>query len=141
MVVNIRVTIESDFEGIASLLKSTNLADNYFTKEKFNMMIERNKGFCFVAEEDKKIVGSVFGNHDGAFRGYIQKIAVSEKYKRQGIASRLIITVLRRLDEIKIPLVFAHAEKNNTASIDLLKSLGFEIRDSHYLIDRGFQLR
>lgn len=141
MTINIRETREKDFERISALLRSTNLRDSYFTEDKFRKMLKRNRGYCYVAEDDGRIIGSAFATHDGAFRGHIQKVAVVEKYRRQGIASRLMGTIIQKLEEAEIPLIFAHTEKDNKASIKLLESLGFEIRDSHYLIDRGYKPR
>ena len=141
MSIDIRETIEEDFEGISALLRDTNLKDSYFTEDKFRKMLERNRGYCYIAEDDGKIVGSAFAMCDCAFRGYIQKVAVAEEYRRQGVASRLVETIIQKLEEAEIPLIFTHAEKDNKPSIELLKTLGFEIRDSHYLIDRGYKPR
>ncbi|MBS3167992.1 GNAT family N-acetyltransferase [Candidatus Woesearchaeota archaeon] len=141
MKINIRETKEDDFEDISFLLNDNKLKDSYFSKGKFLNMLNRNKGLCFVAEDNGKIIGSAFATHDGAFRGYIQKVAVIEDYRRQGIASKLIEKIIQKLEEIEIPLIFCHAEKTNKASLELFKSLGFEIRDSHYLIDKGFKRR
>ena len=141
MEVKIRETKETDFEEISNLLKDTGLKDEYFTKEKFDKMLERNKAYCYVAEYNRKIIGSAFAMHDGAFRGYIQKIAVSRGYRRNGVAKSLIKTIIDKLEEIEIPLIFALTEKNNKPSVELLESLGFEVRYSHYLIDKGYKKR
>lgn len=141
MTINIRETQEEDFEGISALLRNTNFADSYFSDDKFRRMLDKNRGYCYVAEDDGRIVGSAFATHDGAFRGYIQKVAVAEEYRRQGVASRLMETIIQRFEKAEIPLIFAHVEKDNKPSLELLKSLGFEIRDSHYLIDRGYKPR
>ncbi|HLC58349.1 MAG TPA: GNAT family N-acetyltransferase [Candidatus Nanoarchaeia archaeon] len=139
MTINLRETREDDFEGIAALLRDTKLIDPYFSSDKFVKMLARNSGYCYVAEDNGKIVGSAFATHDGAFRGHIQKVAVAQEYRRQGVASRLVETIVERFEGIEIPLIFAHADKTNEASIGLLKSLGFEVRDTHYLIDRGYK--
>ena len=141
MAFSIRETREEDFEGISALLRDTKLADSYFSEGRFRKMLDRNRGCCYVAEDDSKLIGSAFATHDGAFRGYIQKVAVAKKYIRQGVASKLMEAIIQKLEEAGIPLIFAHAEKGNKPSVELLKSLGFEIRDSHYLIDRGYKPR
>ena len=43
--------------------------------------------------------------------------------------------------DLKIPLIFCHVEKDNRATIGLLKKLGFEIRDTHHLMDLGYKPR
>ncbi|MDO8537794.1 MAG: GNAT family N-acetyltransferase [archaeon] len=45
---------------------------------------------CFVVEIGRVIVGSGFATHDGAFSGYIQKVAVGKPFRRQKIATQLI---------------------------------------------------
>lgn len=139
MVWNIRETREEDFEGVGEVLQEANLKDPHFTKEKFKKMLERNKGFCYVAEEKNKIVGTAFGMHDGAFRGYIGKVAVAKEYRKQKIASKLIETIIRKLGELEISLIFAHVKKENEASLQLFKSVGFKIRESRYLMDKRIE--
>ena len=141
MSINIHETKEKDFEEISALFRDTNLRDSYFTKNKFRKMLDRNRGYCYVVEDQGKIVGSIFATHDGAFRGYIQKVVVATEYRRQSVASRLLETVIRKFEEAEIPLIFSHVEKNNRPSIELLKKLGFKVRDSHYLIDRCYKPR
>lgn len=141
MTIHIRETVEEDFERVSALLRNERLKNLRFTRNNFTKMLKRNKGYCYVAEDGRRIIGSVFATHDGAFVGYIQKVTVAEEYKRQGIASKLVTTIMQKLEEAKIPLIFAHVEKRNKPSIKLLKSLGFEIRNSHYLIDRGYKPR
>ncbi len=141
MTITIREAREEDFEEISDLLIETNLADSYFTEDRFKKMLERNKGYCYVAETNGHIIGNAFATHDGAFRGYIQKVAVTEKYRRKEIASKLIKTIIGKLEEAEILLIFALVEKSNDPSIKLLQSLGFEIRESHYLIDLAYKPR
>lgn len=137
----VRATREEDFEAVAKILEAAKLKDTYFNQQTFKKMLERNRGYCFVAEYERKIVGTAFATHDGAFRGYIQKVATDRTLRRQKIASKLVRRILEEFEKLNIPLVFAHVEKNNNPSLELLKSLGFEIRDSHYLLDKGYKSR
>ena len=133
--VNIRETQEGDYKGISALLTELDLSDSYFTEDRFVRMLERNKGYCYVAEEKGRIIGSAFATHDGAFRAYIRKVAVSEDYRRQGIASGLVRKIVDKLAEAEIPVVFTRVGKHNDQSIELFKSLGFDCRDSQYIMD------
>ncbi len=139
MDVIIRETRKKDYSAVEELLKETDLLNVDFHEKKFKRLLMRNKGCCYVAEVDERIIGSAFATHDGAFYGYIYKVAVDKDYQRQGIASKLIERISEELDSLEIKLKFAHVNKKNTASIKLLKSLGFEIRDSHYLMDKGYK--
>jgi len=134
----IRETREDDFLGVSKLLRETNLADN-FTEDRFRKMLERNRGYCYVADDEGRIIGNAFGTHDGAFVGYIRKVAVDASYRHQKVATQLVQQILKKMDELEIPLIFAHVKKENEPSIELFESIGFEVRDSHYLIDRGFK--
>jgi|SRR3989344_813601 len=110
-----------------------------FTESRFRKMILRNKSFCFVAEADGLVVGNIFSMNDGAFIGYIGKICVDKDYRRHKIASELVKKVIEKFKKLGITLIFGHVVKENLPSMNMLKSLGFEIRDSHYLMDVGFK--
>lgn len=132
----IRETREEDFGEVAELLEEANLKELYFTRERFRRMLERNKGLCYVAEAEKRIVGTAYGMHDGAFRSYIGKLAVAKEWRKQKIASRLIQTIMKKLEELEISLVFVHIKDDNEASLNLFKSLGFKRRESRYIMDK-----
>ncbi len=134
MNISIRETKEDDFSEISALLEQSKM-NAYFTENKFINMLSKNRRCCYVATEGDKIVGSIFGVNDGAFIGYIRKLVVSENHRRNGVASMLTKKVIAIFDEISIPLIFVHIEKENTPSISLFKSLGFGIKDSHYFME------
>jgi len=137
MKITIRQTQESDYAAILKLLQDTKLCGTEFTEERFRNMLARNREFCYAAEAKGQIVGNVFGTHDGGFIASIRKVAVANQYRRKKIASDLVRKVVEKFDGIKIPLVYAHVEKTNNASLKMLDSLGFSIRKTHYLIDKG----
>jgi len=72
--------------------------------DKIKKEINENKSFFLVAEIGNKLVGSVFGSHDGR-KGWINRLAVLPEYRMQGIASELIEEVEKRLSEIGIDIV------------------------------------
>jgi len=137
----VRETLERDYQRIYSLLGESHLRDDYFNEENFKRMLARNPHLCYVAVCETTPIGTIFGTHDGAFRGYIQKLAVFEGMRRLGVGSALVERVLEQFDAENIPLIFAHVEKDNGASLALFNSLGFKIRESHCLIDRGYKKR
>ena len=92
-----------------------------------------------MAELDDKIIGNIFGTHDGAFIGYIYKVAVAKEYRRYGIAYKLINSVVNAFDNLGIDLKFCHIHNDNLASIKLFKKINFEIRDTHKLLDLGYK--
>lgn len=74
-------------------LKRTNLGSQY-PKERFNERIEKlvkNVSISLVVRnEEKKIVGVLFGLTDYCYWLYITDLGVDRDYKGQGIGSRLM---------------------------------------------------
>ncbi|HLD56998.1 MAG TPA: GNAT family N-acetyltransferase [archaeon] len=139
MGISIRQTRPEDFNQIAGLLEETGIDITSFTEEKFMAMLERCREYCFVAEDKGKITGTVFGVTDGAFIGYIRRLVVTEGCRGQGIGKKLAEAVFEKFGESSIPLIFANVKKTNEPSLNLFKKLGFEVRDSHYLVDRVYE--
>lgn len=136
MAIKIRPTKLSDYEGIFSLLKKNKMIGSYFTKDLFKDLLAYNKGLYFIAEDNKKIIGSIFASQDGGYHGYMYKLAVDSKYRRRGIATKLLKIAINKLrDRLKVDWLFAHIKKKNLSSLRLFKSLGFKIRHTHYLVD------
>lgn len=132
----IREMKESYFEPILLLLNASDISTEYLTHDGFKKMLERSGRFCFVAVVDEKIVGSIFGEHDGGFTGSMRRLAVDTNYRRRGIASALVKRVIEEFEKSGIPWKYVHVEKSNAASIQLFKKLGFHLRDTHCLMDR-----
>lgn len=63
------------------------------------------------------------------------KLVVAKNYRMKGIAQILLKKVLAEFKKKDILWIYTHVHKENVASINLLKKFGFNIRDSHYLID------
>ncbi len=87
-----------------------------------------------MAEYKGKVIGNVFGVADGAFIEYIRRLAVKDGYRRHGVGKKLVEAVFERFGESGMPLIFANVKKINGPSLKLFKNLGFEVRDSHYLV-------
>lgn len=135
MEIRIRKTTLSDYKEIYDLLKSEDMVFDKFTKERFARMLKKNGNYFFVAVIDDLIVGSVFANDDGGYYGYVYKIAVKKDVRRKGVAQLLTQRALEEFDKRDILWIYAHVRKENLPSINLLKKLGFKIRESHFLLD------
>lgn len=127
----IRIMSIEDYSEVYSLWLSckgmglNSLDDSKNGIEKF---LSRNPDTCFVAEIDKRIVGSILAGNDGR-RGYIYHTAVSPQYQKQGIGSRLVDTAIEALKKSginKIALVVF--DKNNSGNI-FWKKQGFTKRN------------
>jgi ribosomal protein S18 acetylase RimI-like enzyme len=81
----------------------------------------------FVAEAHGQIVGTVFGSHDGR-KGWINRLAVDPRHRRQGLAQQLIAKAEEALARDGIIIVAALVEAPNEPSLKLFRKLGYEER-------------
>jgi N-acetylglutamate synthase len=57
------------------------------------LYLARNRGLCFVATVDAKIIGTVICGHDGR-RGILRHLAVRPTFRKQGIGRALVQSCL-----------------------------------------------
>ncbi len=94
------------------------------SKENISKQIEQpNISFLFV-ESEEKIVGSIIISHDGR-KGWINRVAILQEYRKLGIASLLINDAEKRLKEIGIDIVACLIEDWNIQSLKLFDKLGY----------------
>ena len=127
----IRIMTMDDYEGVYELWMScvgmglNNLDDS---KEGIQKFLCRNPETCFVAEEDKEIVGVILAGNDGR-RGYIYHTAVNPDFRNQGIGTALVESVkgaLKALDINKVALVVFSGNKDGNS---FWEKLGFTTRE------------
>lgn len=109
--------------------KGMGLNDLDDSREGIERFLKRNPDTCFVAENDSgQIIGAIMVGADGR-RGYIYHTAVSPDCRRQGIARRLVETVLEALKRLCINkaalVVFEHNSDGNA----FWESVGFTVRN------------
>jgi len=81
----------------------------------------------FVAEAHGQVVGTAFGSHDGR-KGWINRLAVDPRHRRQGLAQQLIAKAEEALARDGIIIVAALVEAPNEPSLKLFRKLGYEER-------------
>lgn len=110
-------------------LKRTNLGSQY-PKERFNERIGRlvkNVSISLVARnEEKKIVGVLFGLTDYCYWLYVTDLGVDRDYEGQGIGSRLMKTAHEIAGGEKDIAVYLIA---NEAAIPFYERLGMKSAD------------
>ncbi len=94
-------------------------------RESIAREVEDNRSLFLVAEEEKRIVGVVFGTHDGR-KGWINRLAVAPDCRRQGIARALVEEVEARLDRLGIVIVACLIEQENEISQVAFAELGYK---------------
>ncbi|HEY4674379.1 MAG: GNAT family N-acetyltransferase [Thaumarchaeota archaeon] len=133
----IREFIMKDYKEVAEIWEKVGLAaKSESTKDVFIEQQKVAKDLFLVYEIDKKVVGTVIGGWDG-WRAWIYRIAVDPKHQRNGIASKLIAEVTRRLSAKGGKKFRALIVSDNTASKSMFKSLGFSIHENILMVAKN----
>ena len=94
-------------------------------RDKIECELKQEKAIFLVAEINGKIVGSVFGTHDGR-KGWINRLVVSPEFQRQNIAKKLIVEIEYRFSELGIDIIACLVEDWNTISLQVFEKLGYK---------------
>ena len=79
---------------------------------------------ALVAEGGGKLVGSIWGTHDGR-KGWLNRLAVAPEYRHQGIGRMMVAEVENRLDELGIDIIGVLIEDWNQDSMEVFEKLGY----------------
>ncbi|MBD5558239.1 MAG: GNAT family N-acetyltransferase [Desulfovibrio sp.] len=122
--------IEDYDEMYASWMKSAGirLTELDDSREGICNFLSRNPDSCFVATQNKAIIATILGGTDGR-RGYIYHMWVDEKFRNQGIATKLVDVTLSALKHIGIVKVSLVVFKNNSAANTFWEKRGFIERE------------
>lgn len=124
-----KMTIE-DYDAVMGLLTAMSgvrLRDAD-SREATARYLERNPGLSFVALVDGALAGCVMCGHDGR-RGYLQHLAVSQNFRRQGIGSALVEACLTRLEGFGILKTHIDVLVGNQPAHDFWRRQGWHQRD------------
>jgi len=66
------------------------------SREDIEIYLRRNRGLCFVACSDHRIVGTVLCGHEGR-RGILRHLAVMREFRGRGVARALVSKCLSSL--------------------------------------------
>ena len=116
-----------DYDALIDLWKAAQLPykpNGRDSKKKIESELKKGVAIFLVAEKEKKIIGSVFGTHDGR-KGWINRVAVNPQYQRNGIAKKLVSEVERKFDEMGIDIVACLIEDWNDRSMKVFEKLGY----------------
>jgi len=99
--------------------------------------LKQSNATFLVAEKDGKLIGSIFGTHDGR-KGWINRLTVSPAYRRQGIAAKLMKEVETWLYNMGIGIIACLIEDWNEMSMKVFERLGYTRHsDIIYFTKRG----
>jgi len=94
-------------------------------RDKIECELKQENAIFLVAEINGKLVGSIFGTHDGR-KGWINRLAVAPEFQRQNIAKKLIAEVEYRFSELGIDIIACLIEDWNTKSLQVFEKLGYK---------------
>lgn len=130
MNVQIRSMRIEDYDAVIMLWQRAGLPfepQGRDSRAAISRQIEDSGHLMFVAEADGQIIGTVFGSHDGR-KGWINRLAVDPRYRRQGLAQQLIKRAEDALAREGLIIVAALVEAPNEPSLKLFRKLGYEER-------------
>ena len=116
-----------DYNSLIELWKSAELPykpEGRDSRAKIESELKKGIAIFLIAETGNKIIGSVFGTHDGR-KGWINRVAVDPQYRKKGIAKKLVCEVERKLDELGIDIIACLIEDWNSRSMKVFEKLGY----------------
>ena len=127
----IRKMTINDYDEVYKLwMSSKNMGFNDVddSREGIEKYLRRNPDTSFVAFADGELAGVILGGHDGR-RGFIQHACVREKFRRQGIGTKLVDTCMDALKKEGISKVALLVFKYNETGNDFWEAMGFTVRE------------
>lgn len=131
----IRIMTIKDFNEMYALWNEAGLqlADYEIEKKQTEFMIKLNPASNFVAIEQGKIIGTVFGLFNG-YRGWIYHLAIIPFFQKKGIGSLLLNKTERALKEIGAKRVMLGVDKSNIRILPFYSKSNYqEITSAIYL--------
>jgi ribosomal protein S18 acetylase RimI-like enzyme len=116
-----------DYDPLIELWKEAQLPykpNGRDSRDRIALEITHPNAVFLIAETDGKIVGSIFGTHEGR-KGWINRLAISPGYRRRGIAATLVAKVEDHLSDLGIDIVACLVEGWNMDSLEVFEKLGY----------------
>ena len=88
--------------------------------------LAQQRGLFFVALAGDEVVGTVLAGYDGV-RGWLYRLAVAPRYRRQGIGKSLVAHAVRALKAMGCAKVNLQVEDGNDEAVVFYESLGFGV--------------
>ncbi|MFD2178172.1 GNAT family N-acetyltransferase [Veronia pacifica] len=128
--IKIREMNIADYEAVIALWAQTEGMSirDADSKENIARYLVRNPGLSFIAESNNEIVGAVLVGTDGR-RGYLQHLAVSEKYRGQHIGKKLVDNATNALAVLGIPKTHLFVYNDNINAQQFYERMGWFPRD------------
>ncbi|MBN2589552.1 MAG: GNAT family acetyltransferase [Sedimentisphaerales bacterium] len=83
-----------------------------------------NPEWFLVGELDSSVVATCMAGYEG-HRGWINYLAVSPRYRRQGFATQIMLEAEKRLRDVGCPKINLQIRTSNTDVAEFYKAIGF----------------
>jgi len=104
-------------------------------KENIHDFLLKNPKTCFVAEKDRKLIGTILGGSDGR-RGYIYHLAVHQFDQKKGVGKKLVDECLNALKKSGIQKCHIFVINDNAEGITFWKKVGWYMRDDILIMSK-----
>lgn len=132
--VSIREFQLADWEEAWALWESTLPSnDSTWSKERVEVFLHHNEGLSLSAVIDGHLAGTVMCGFDGR-RGYIYHLAVSPKFRRQGMGTALTKAAVNKLKSAGATKIHLMIHTDNDDAHHFYETLGFSDRFDIYLM-------
>jgi ribosomal protein S18 acetylase RimI-like enzyme len=122
------MTLE-DFDRVIALMRQTPgvTVRDADSKAAVGRYLNRNPGLSFVAEVAGELIGCVMSGHDGR-RGYLQHLIVAPPHRSTGLATRLVVACLDRLEAEGIQKSHIDVLATNESAMAFWEKIGWRRR-------------
>jgi ribosomal protein S18 acetylase RimI-like enzyme len=122
----------NDYDAICQLWEAAGLAfkpNGRDSREAFARQLATGVQAVIGIRHQEELVGVVVATHDSR-KGWINRLAVHQKYQRQGIGRRLIEACEEHFQQHDIQIIAALVETENTGSLALFRHEGYYLHDN-----------
>ena len=95
------------------------------------LYLSRNRGLCFVATIDGRVVGTVLCGHDGR-RGILRHLAIVPAFRNRGTGSALAARCLVALSKQGIRKCNLYVMRDNPSGMQFWERMGYRMLDDDY---------
>ena len=133
--IEIRPMVSEDYDNVRKLwmsIRGFGIRSIDDSKEDIERFLKRNPTTSVVACDGERIVGSILCGNDGRQASFYH-VCVKKSYRRQGIATQMVIYCMNELKKMKINKIALIAFTKNDAGNAVWKQIGWTCRpDCNY---------
>ena len=133
--IEIRPMVSEDYENVRKLwlsIRGFGIRSIDDSKDDIERFLKRNPTTSVVACDGERIVGSILCGNDGRQASFYH-VCVKKSYRRQGIATQMVIYCMNELKKMKINKIALIAFTKNDAGNAFWKQIGWTCRpDCNY---------